>query len=419
MLNIPPRIVQAVLNQHVEDAVQLRNTRTVLVRAPHVALSQLQHFDKRLLAHMAGILTAGADAKRFLTQALEAPDAGGGFVVGVTAIEAGDSGALAQLISVAEALPRVECGLLSAFGWVGAGALRGLVVRLLKSSSAFKRRLGIAACSMHGVDSGLVSQRHIVDAEPSVRARSLRAAGELGNAELTTLCVEAVTAEEPDCQLWGAWSAVLLGDRGHALQVLASAASGAIRASAAFELALQAMSRGDAHRYLQDVAVDPRKVRWVIRGSGLVGDPSYVPWLIKQMEDVKLRRLAAESITLVTGLSFSQKPLAGDPPEGFDSGPDDNPDNPTVALDPDDSLPWPEVSEVEAWWALNGSRFQKGTRYFMGAPVTRDHCIHVLKTGYQRQRILAAHYLCLLEPGTPLFNTSAPAWRQQRLLAAM
>jgi hypothetical protein len=46
-------------------------------------------------------------------------------------------------------------------------------------------------------------------------------------------------------------------------------------------------------------------------------------------------------------------------------------------------------------------------------------CIDVLKNGYQRQRILAAHYLCLLDPGTPLFNTSAPAWRQQRLLARM
>jgi hypothetical protein len=55
----------------------------------------------------------------------------------------------------------------------------------------------------------------------------------------------------------------------------------------------------------------------------------------------------------------------------------------------------------------------------MGAPVTREHCIDVLKHGYQRQRILAAHYLCLLNPGTPLFNTSAPAWRQQRRLAQM
>jgi hypothetical protein len=42
-----------------------------------------------------------------------------------------------------------------------------------------------------------------------------------------------------------------------------------------------------------------------------------------------------------------------------------------------------------------------------------------LKTGFQRQRIAAAEYLTLLAPGTPLFNTAAPAWRQQRLLAKM
>ena len=58
------------------------------------------------------------------------------------------------------------------------------------------------------------------------------------------------------------------------------------------------------------------------------------------------------------------------------------------------------------WWAANGSRFQKGTRYFMGAPVTREHCIDVLKNGYQRQRILAAHYLSA--------RTRYPAVQHQR-----
>jgi hypothetical protein len=40
----------------------------------------------------------------------------------------------------------------------------------------------------------------------------------------------------------------------------------------------------------------------------------------------------------------------------------------------------------------------------------------VLKTGLQRQRMLAAHHASLLRPGTPLFNTAAPAWRQKRAL---
>jgi uncharacterized protein (TIGR02270 family) len=130
-------------------------------------------------------------------------------------------------------------------------------------------------------------------------------------------------------------------------------------------------------------------------------------------------RLAAEAFSLITGVDMTALNLEGSPPEDFHSGPTDDPDDENVDMDPDDGLPWPDPDKVEKWWTANAHRFQKGVRYFMGAPVTREHCIHVLKTGYQRQRILAAHYLCLLEPGTPLFNTSAPAWRQQRLLARM
>ena len=40
----------------------------------------------------------------------------------------------------------------------------------------------------------------------------------------------------------------------------------------------------------------------------------------------------------------------------------------------------------------------------------------VLKTGYQRQRIAAALELAIHQPGTPLFETRAPGFVQQRLL---
>ena len=101
------------------------------------------------------------------------------------------------------------------------------------------------------------------------------------------------------------------------------------------------------------------------------------------------------------------------------TGPNDNPDDPDVSMDPDDSLPWPDPVKIQGWWDANNSRFTAGVRYFMGAPVTRENCIQVLKDGYQRQRIAAALYLCLLEPGTKLFPTKAPAWRQKRWLDEM
>jgi hypothetical protein len=60
-----------------------------------------------------------------------------------------------------------------------------------------------------------------------------------------------------------------------------------------------------------------------------------------------------------------------------------------------------------------------GQRFFMGEPPDAQNCRRVLRHGGQRQRIAAAEHLCLLEPGTRLFPTNAPAWQQQRWLDAM
>jgi uncharacterized protein (TIGR02270 family) len=179
------------------------------------------------------------------------------------------------------------------------------------------------------------------------------------------------------------------------------------------------MNAGSAHSLLKDLATHTEHLRPLIHGSGIAGDSTYVPWLMNHMRDDKTARVAGEAFSLITGADLSALKLDRPQPETFESGPNDDPDDPNVDMDPDEGLPWPDPDKVEKWWTANASRFHKGSRYFMGAPVTREHCIDVLKNGYQRQRILAAHYLCLLEPGTPLFNTSAPAWRQQRLLARM
>ena len=159
--------------------------------------------------------------------------------------------------------------------------------------------------------------------------------------------------------------------------------------------------------------------RWLIQGAGLVGDPQYVPWLISQMSDEGTARLAGEAIGLITGVNLDLSLLDRPRPEGFEAGPTDDPKERDVDMDADDGLSWPDPERVRQWWDVNSARFDAGTRYFMGAPVVREHCMDVLKNGSQRQRILAAHYLCLLRPGTPLFNTSAPAWRQRALLAKM
>jgi uncharacterized protein (TIGR02270 family) len=422
---IPPAgrllpIVPTVVRQHVEESDFLSDLRTTATHAPHVTLSDLRRVDDRLAAHLRGLSLAGEQAWSFCESALTEPTRGSMFTAAVQAIEQRRNDWLERLFARARDAPAGRGGLTSAFGWLEPEHLQGIVATLLRSEVPFRHLIGLGACAMHRVDPGLRRDRWLQDPDPAVRARALRASGELGSHELSLECEKAIADEHPDCRVWAAWSAVMLGNRGVALEALTHvfANPGAHR-SRAIGLMMQASSPDVAHIRLQELGRIPENIRWLLLGSGMNGDPAYVSWQIGNMSNEKTSRLAGEAFSLITGADLVALRLDSPRPPNIDSGPSDDPDDPNVEMDPDDGLPWPDPERIHDWWSGNSQRFEPGTRYFLGAPVTREHCIHVLKNGYQRQRILAAHYLCLLDPGTPLFNTSAPAWRQQRLLAQM
>ena len=160
----------------------------------------------------------------------------------------------------------------------------------------------------------------------------------------------------------------------------------------------------------------PDTLRHVIHGAGIVGDPAYVPWIIKQMENKDIARVASEAFMMITGVDFDEEKLEGKRPEGFDAGPTENPKDNNVSMDADEELPWPEPRTVFQWWERNKHRYQEGVRYLVGHPTTIEHSRQVLKTGYQRQRRAAALELAIRVPNEPLFNTSAPGKRQQQQL---
>jgi uncharacterized protein (TIGR02270 family) len=416
---MPTRAVPFVIEQHAEELVTLWTIRSNECSAGHVRLRDLARFDERIAAHEDGCVVGEHAALQVLTAELAALSAGRVFALAVAGLDLGDDGTIARCVALAEASPDARRGMTSALGWVESSQLRGIVRDLLNAPSGASRCLGLAACRLHAVDPGAALVGALKDGAHDVRAEAARVAGVLGRIDLMPFPSSTVE-EDAACRFWSTSAAVLHGNRGAALDRLAVIAIeiGPNRAKA-FRLALQAMSVGDSHGMLVRLGGDSGQKRWRIQGSGIAGDPAYVPWLIGQMAEYETARLAGEAFSLVTGLDLSYSHLDRPQPDDFEPVPNDNPDDPNVHMDPDDGLPWPDPEKVKDWWTKNSGRFQPGTRYFMGQPVTREHCIEVLKTGYQRQRILAAHYLCLLDPGTPLFNTSAPAWRQQKLLAAM
>ncbi len=408
--------------QHVEEAAHLRRVRSVLVRAPHVRLPHLGRLDERIAAQLDGVSVAGPYGAGLAMQALERPAVGEAFVATVGAIQDRDADRLDRLLAITEALPAARAGLLSALGWVSPAALQGITKDLLESeASLWRRHAGLVACAMHAANPGTPLAAALRAADAGLRSCALRVAGRCARADLVEACLAALIDSDPRCAFEAARSALLLGDRTES-QATLEALSGEPTdpfSLAALRLVLKVTPTKRARTMLTTRAQDPVHTRALIQGIAIAGDPHFVPWLIAQMHDLKLTRLAGEAFAFITGLDLAYLDLDRKPPEGVELGPNDDPEDDNVAMDEDESLPWPDPEKIAAWWRAHGAGFVPGTPYFMGAVPTPATCLEVLKTGFQRQRIAAAEYLTLLTPGTPLFNTAAPTPRQHRLLAAM
>lgn len=407
------------LAEYAEEAAFVWLQRAHAVHAPNVDLQQFHDADERLAANLDGLATAGERGHEAAMQGL----ANGGpedfFAPTVLALtEAGNDGdRFDPLVDRLERTPEALAGVVSALGWVPSRCLAGRAGALLEAVDATRQRLGIAACALHRRDPGKVLETRLGAPVGGVRARAARAVGDLARVDLAARLAELAAAGGPETEWWVARSRVLLGNRGEALEALEVIGSVAgPRRLAALRLALLAAEPARGHAFLHRLERTPGSMRLRVVGAGLVCDPRYVPWLIEAMADPALARIALEAFVHITGADVNLDILESLPPEGHDDGPSDDPEDDDVALPEDVPLPWPDVPRVAAWWAERRSMLTPGTRFFLGRPVTPEHCLHVLRSGLQFQRVLAAYHRTLIAPGTVLFPTSAPAWRQRRLL---
>lgn len=403
----------------------LRHVRSVLVRAPHVRLLQLDRHDERIAAHLDGLAVAGAYGTERCVAALESPGAGEVFALAVRALEARDSRSWQHVLALVPALPAARRGAASALGWVTPATLQGVVRELLAAPAARERELGLAACRMHGVDPGQALQAALGDADAGLRAAALRCAGELGRVDLLDAARAAITDDQPEVVFWAAWAACLLGDRHASLQVLGAAAQQpSPLAPRALTLALLASPFEQARelaRRLSAAGNGPTRARRALRVIGLLGDARFVPWLIENMQEPTTMRLAGESFSWITGADLARLDLETLTPPPLPEHASDDPVDDDVSLDEDDSLPWPDVARLRDWWqAQTGlqAAATAGARLFAGSPCGLAATDEVLREGSQRMRSLAALWQCVLQPGRPLFQIAAPARRQRRWLEA-
>ena len=411
MSNQAKAVIPHIIDQHAEEASFLWLLRNNAVNAPHYDLDDLAKLDNRIEAHLDGLRIAADYGWQVCYQNLQIKESGEVFTAAVLALEGRSDEQINQVYKIVEQVPETIDGLISAFGWVEKESLQGKVNGLLVSSNPLWREVGISACLIHRVDPGKFLEEAILDENISLRIRSLKAVGELGRVDLKVVLLEKLNHDDNQVCFWAAWSAVLLGDRGHALNILRlEIEKNSEFCLPAMQVALPVLDTQSVKKTLKVLADSQSTLRLAIIGAGISGDPVYIPWLIQQMKAVEFAKVAGEAFSHLCGVDLAYQDMEGEiPEEEVTSNPTKNSADEFVEMDEDEDLPYPDVVEVQNWWKKNEGCFEPSVRYLYGKPVAIDQCTQVLKKGIQRLRYKAAILLALMKSEQALFEVKRRA----------
>lgn len=408
--------ITTMVDQHAEEAGFLVVLRDHAVRAPHYDQDDLSNLDGRIDAHLDGLRIAGQTCLDILLEQLAPHTTGEVFSAAVLAFESGNTAALSRLTEHLRSAEDAERSFIAALGWLDWVRVSPWIDRMLASPEPLFHRIGLAACGMHRHDPGPALLTGLSHADPSVLARAARTAGELRRRDLMPTIRAHRLHKDAATRFWANWATAQMGDE-EALEPLRQFAEqpGEFQYRAlCVLLAWQKRERSIA--WIRQLMQNPEQRRIGIQAVGLLGDPVSVPWLIQQMSDLPHARVAGEAFSLITGADLALLDLELQDLPDFDAGPNDDPEDSNVVMDPDENLPWPDPQPIAVWWQTHGGDFQAGVGYVLGLQQSESSFQQALARGQQRQRIAAACGIARFRSTEVLFPTSAPAWRQKMLL---
>jgi len=422
-----PTVVLPIVERIAEDAAFLWLWRSHQVRAPNVRLMTLSQRDEKLKAHLEALRIAGPSGAGEAAAQMQSLQPGAVFVAASLALATRQPEPLQQILDHAgllaaepemtEATAELVAAVISAMAWGERDPAVTAIDRLRVASEPLLRAIAIAAIGARRSDPGPALASALADAIPVVRARAYRTTGQLGRADLMAHLAPGLTDPDPECRFWAAWAAARMGAGEEPLGVLAEIAwTDQPRAGLALDMLLRRLELSHANAWLREFAKLPGRQRDLIRATGVVGDPVYIPWLIERMVEAETARLAGEAFSMMTGVDLAYRDLDRKAPRDFQSGPNDDPADENVALDEDEYLPWPDPGLVGSWWIANLAHYQPGTPWFLGTPKPATGWMAALSVAFQRQRHAAAVELAIRMPRHAMFEVRARGRLQRQLL---
>lgn len=282
----PRRIAAEAVRQHVEQAAFLWAQRDNWGQEDPPDETVIGEIGQRVEVNLDGLRIAGAAAWPAAERQLDDfPDKGEFFVVGWMAIEQGDATRIDQTVAAAKELDERR-GLVGALTWHQPPKIGHLVRDWLVAPDAFKRYLAVGACLEHGVDPRQLLARLVKDADAQARAFALRLAGRLKRADLAREMAAALESEDEIVRLWAGWALTQLGSGDLArVELRKAAVAGGPDALIALRAAIKAGPEKDVRAWMGGLMQSVATAPLAVRGIGMLGDRSILPWLIERMKE--------------------------------------------------------------------------------------------------------------------------------------
>jgi uncharacterized protein (TIGR02270 family) len=409
------RPIKQLVYHHAETTSFLWLKRTSVLQGPHYNFTDLERLDHRLLAQLRALTLDLELAGKMTRRNLKAhQEPGEIFASAYVALLQGNQARIAKVLAAVGENAANIAAFAGAMVWLpDLARSRDYALQFLLSDEPISRRIGLAALTIFRQLQESQVARNLNSSDHALVARVARAIGEMGFVKEAATLKPLLAHSDLSVRFWAAWSLALLTNDPKALAELRTIVltEKSYRWRGVDLLGRCGDVRGSA-KWLLTLEGNPEGTRLVLQGLKAIGDPEAIPRLLDEMKEPARARVAGEAFAHITGVHLTSDKLETTSPEGYKSGPTEDPADEEVALDPDDNLAWPDRVKCADWWAKNRSKFTPGTRYLDGKPINAVTLREILKSGYQRQRAAAALELAMLEPGKPLFEARAPSFHQ-------
>ncbi len=197
-------VIPIIIEQHAEDAAFNWLLRDADVSDLHYSLDDLAKLDNRVEAHIDGLRIAGDEGWEICRDTLSWEEEGEVFVAAVLAFESGDNDRIQSVLEVVCESQEVYRGIVFALGWLSYQQAESHIQNLLNEQSPILRCIGIAASAIHRQDPGQLLYDALIDTDLLLKARALKAVGEIGRKDLILSVKRELQAEDERCRFYAA-----------------------------------------------------------------------------------------------------------------------------------------------------------------------------------------------------------------------